>query len=106
MLTQSKTLECNGLAKCPICKTVQYVQTEMDDMATIRTCHKCEQSWRSGRGRLSLQYAVKIEAKYIRAYPLLKMLIAPEKVKNSKHRTVAFLRGYGFEYDKHLERWV
>ena len=105
MLTQSATLKCNGLAECPVCESVQYVQTEMDDTATIRTCHECEKSWRSGRGRLSLEYAVEIEVKYLRAYPLLEVLHAPEAVRNSKYRTVGCLRRCGYEYDKVVGNW-
>ena len=104
-LFQNPKLKCNGLAKCLVCESVQYIQSEMDDMATIRTCHKCEQSWRSGHGRLSLEYAVEIEAKYLRAYPLLVVLHAPEAVRNSKYRTVGFLRRCGYEYDKIVGNW-
>ena len=45
MITQSTTLKCNGIARCPLCKTVQYIQTEINDTHIIRTCHNCEKSW-------------------------------------------------------------
>lgn len=106
MIIQNKNLRCNGVAKCPNCEKVYYIQTDIDDTAKIRTCHNCEQSWRCGHGRIFLAYAVQIEAKYICAFRLLELLIAPEAVRQSKHLITAFLREHGFKYDRHEDEWV
>jgi len=104
-MIRNNHLQCNSIAECPTCQSVQYVQMDIDNTATILTCHQCGQAWRTGHGLTFIHYAAQIEYKYAMAHGLLKFMDATEDTFASFAKSSALLRRHGFYYNKESSIW-